>query len=224
MLKVNDSIDKSLLMKAIDRSGVGVTISNQILPDEPLIYINEGFENLTGYSREEVLSTNCRFLQGSNKNQEAIKEMRKAINEEKSCEVELLNYKKNGEEFWNEVHLTPIFNKEGTLEYYIGIQKDITARKRAEESMRLYEKVFLNTLQGVMITDSLSNIILVNQAFTETTGYTFEDVQGKNPRLLSSGKQPKPFYLQLWKELREKGQWQGEIWNKRKTVRSIRNF
>ena len=82
--------------------------------------------------------------------------------------------------------------------------------------MRLYEKVFLNTLQGVMITDSLSNIILVNQAFTETTGYTFEDVQGKNPRLLSSGKQPKPFYLQLWKELREKGQWQGEIWNKRK--------
>ena len=142
--------------------------------------------------------------------------MRKAIEEEKSCEVELLNYKKNGEEFWNEVQLTPIFNNQGQLENYIGIQKDITARKRAEESMRLYEKVFQNTLQGVMITDSSSNIILVNQAFIDTTGYSFEDAQGKNPRFLSSGKQKKSFYLQLWKELREKGQWQGEIWNKRK--------
>ena len=82
-----------------------------------------------------------------------------------------------------------IFNAWSQKDPYIGIQKDITARKRAEESMRLYEKVFQNTLQGVMITDSLSNIILVNQAFTETTGYLFEDVQGKNPRLLSSGKQ-----------------------------------
>ena len=71
--------------------------------------------------------------------------------------------------------------------------------------MRLYEKVFQNTLQGVMITDSTSNIILVNQAFTETTGYLFEDVQGENPRLLSSGKQNKSFYLQLWKELKGKG-------------------
>ena len=132
MLKENELVDKSLLIKAIDHTGVGVTISNQILQDSPLIYINKGFENLTGFTKEEILGNNCRFLQGSNRNQAAIKVMRKAIEEEKSCEVELLNYKKNGEEFWNEVQLTPIFNNQGQLENYIGIQKDITARKRAE--------------------------------------------------------------------------------------------
>ena len=69
MLKENELVDKSLLITAIDHTGVGVTISNQILQDSPLIYINKGFENLTGFTKEEILGNNCRFLQGSNRNQ-----------------------------------------------------------------------------------------------------------------------------------------------------------
>ena len=142
MLKVNDSIDKSLLMKAIDRSGVGVTISNQTLPDEPLIYINEGFENLTGYSREEVLTTNCRFLQGSNKNQEAIKEMRKAINEEKSCEVELLNYKKTGKNFETRFTLHRFLIKKEHLNIILAFKKILRPVKEQKSRCDYMKKFF----------------------------------------------------------------------------------
>lgn len=217
-MNTNDlAIDQSLLIKAIDQTGVGVVISDPKTKDNPLIYVNKGFEAITtGYTKEEILGKNCRVLQGCHRNQPALDEVRRAIKEEKSCEAELLNFRKNGEEFWNELTITPIFNAEGKLDYFIGIQRDVTVRKKAEETMRLYEKVFLNTLQGVIITDAVANIILVNEAFTDTTGYSSQEVLGKNPNILSSGKHGNPFYSELWKELREKGQWKGEVWNKRK--------
>ena len=130
--------------------------------------------------------------------------------------MEILNYRKNGEEFWNALQITPLFDENGQLEYFVGIQKDITTRKKEHDARVLYEKVFHNTLQGVMITDRHSNILLVNEAFTEITGYAFAEVQGKNPSVLQSGKQDRLFYQKLWSELMLKGQWEGELWNRRK--------
>jgi diguanylate cyclase (GGDEF)-like protein/PAS domain S-box-containing protein len=94
--------------------------------------------------------------------------------------------------------------------------RDITRRKQTENSMRLANQAFENSLEGMVITDEHCDILTVNHAFTAITGYLREEVTGRNPRILSSGRQTAEFYEEMWRELREAGKWQGEIWNIRK--------
>ncbi len=96
-----------------------------------------------------------------------------------------------------------------------GTRIDITERKRIEESSRI-SAISFDTHEGIMITDAANNIIRVNQAFCEISGYQERDVIGVNPRLFSSGKHDKRFYAALWDSLEDKGRWEGEIWNKTK--------
>lgn len=113
----------------------GITIVDCDQPDFPIIYANEGFVRMTGYSESETLGRNCRFLQGPNTEQSAIATLRQAVSQRKSCAVELTNYRKNGEMFINYLSLTPIFDNNGKLQHYVGIQSDITElieRKKAE--------------------------------------------------------------------------------------------
>jgi diguanylate cyclase (GGDEF)-like protein/PAS domain S-box-containing protein len=99
---------------------------------------------------------------------------------------------------------------------FIVVTRDITERNEAEAKLREAAAVMLNTHEGVMITDADANLIAVNPAFTNVTGYTAAEVLGKNPRLLSSGRQDKAFYRALWNDINEHGFWQGELWNRRK--------
>ncbi len=94
--------------------------------------------------------------------------------------------------------------------------RDISERRSAEERMQLAAKVFENTAEGIMITDSDLYIRSVNRAFTEITGYTQQDVLGQRPNILSSGRHDKAFYEQMWRALNEHGSWQGELWNRRR--------
>ena len=122
--------------RVLARSAEGITIVDARFPDMPLIYVNEGFERLTGYSPEEVLGRNCRFLQGDETDSSAAQEIRRALRERRECTVEILNYRKDGTRFWNRLALTPIQDDAGQLTHYIGIQSDITARKEAEEQLK----------------------------------------------------------------------------------------
>jgi len=94
--------------------------------------------------------------------------------------------------------------------------RDISRRKAAESSMRLANQAFENSLEGIAITDAAGDILTVNHAFTVITGYEREEVTGRNPRLLSSGRQTREFYDEMWRAIDETGKWQGEIWNIRK--------
>ncbi|OWW22694.1 EAL domain-containing protein [Noviherbaspirillum denitrificans] len=94
--------------------------------------------------------------------------------------------------------------------------RDITRRKAAETSMRLANQAFENSLEGIAITDAKGDILTVNSAFSVITGYAREEVLGRNPRLLSSGRQSREFYDEMWRSISEQGKWQGEIWNIRK--------
>ena len=100
---------------------------------------------------------------------------------------------------------------------FVAIILDITERQKSEEKQQLSEKVFHDTDEGITITDAEGNIFDVNPAFTKITGYTLEEIIGKNPKILSSGKQKPEFYTHMWKEINEKGHWQGELWNRTKS-------
>ncbi|MCU7846309.1 MAG: EAL domain-containing protein [Candidatus Thiodiazotropha sp. (ex Monitilora ramsayi)] len=115
-----------------------------------------------------------------------------------------------------EVALKLIRDKRGTPQAMLMSLHDLGHSRKVEERLRLAASVFENTAEGVSITDADANIIRVNQAFVDITGYQSEEVIGKNSNILKSGRHDKRFYQNLWRSLEETGQWQGEIWNRRK--------
>ncbi|MEW5757353.1 MAG: EAL domain-containing protein [Pseudomonadota bacterium] len=104
----------------------------------------------------------------------------------------------------------------GRLKGFVGIVTDITEHKAAEEKLRLAERVFESTVEGVVITNREGKIVAVNKAFSKITGYTEEEVIGNNPRFLASGRHDKTFYKAMWESIGAVGYWQGELWNRRK--------
>jgi len=122
--------------RALDGAAEGIVISDARLPDNPLIYVNSGFVRLTGYAADDVLGRNCRFLQGPRTDPATTEVIRRAIHEERSCRVEILNHRKDGTIFWNDLSITPVLDATGQVTHFIGIQSDITARKNAEIALQ----------------------------------------------------------------------------------------
>lgn len=120
---------------AVRSSAGGVIITDATLPENPIIYASPTFEHITGYSAREVLGKNCRFLQGDDRDQPALDDLRTALGEGRECRVVLRNYKKDGSLFWNELSLSPVHDEEGRLINFIGVQSDVTDRKRIEEQL-----------------------------------------------------------------------------------------
>lgn len=108
------------------------------------------------------------------------------------------------------------YSKTGEPMEIWGVMTDIRERRKIEEKLRLSAKVFESSRDAIIISDHDNKIISVNQAFSEITGYSSEEIIGKNPNVLRSGRHDREFYQQLWSELKHKGHWQGEIWNRRK--------
>jgi PAS domain S-box-containing protein len=119
--------------RAIAATSNGIVITDPHLPDNPIIYSNYGFERMTGYASAEIIGRNCRFLQADDRDQPGIDELRSAIRERRGAQVVLRNYRKDGSLFYNELALSPIFDDDGELINFIGVQSDITARKLAEQ-------------------------------------------------------------------------------------------
>jgi phosphoserine phosphatase RsbU/P len=122
--------------RALDVAAEGVTIADARAPARPLIYVNKGFERMTGYSVAEVLGRNCRFLQGPDTDAAAVAEIRAALAECRECLVEILNYRKDGTAFWNRLSITPVRDTAGEITHFIGIQSDVTVRRQAEDGLR----------------------------------------------------------------------------------------
>ncbi|MCC7479577.1 PAS domain-containing protein [bacterium] len=114
----------------------GITVSDPRQPDMPLIYANAGFLKMTGYSEAEVLGRNCRFLQGPGSSRAAAQLIRSAIENRLPLVTEILNYRKDGTAFWNQLSLTPVLAADGSLKYYVGVQLDVSQRKQLEQMQR----------------------------------------------------------------------------------------
>lgn len=154
-------LDPAIFKQAVIQSNDGITISDVNQPDNPLIFVNKAFEQMTGYSSEEVINRNCRYLQGIKKNQRNIEVIREAIKDAKCCVVTLQNYRKDGSLFWNELSISPVFDAQGKLTNFIGIQKDITARVERDQLLLKERKSLHETkakLENLVIIDSLTGI------------------------------------------------------------------
>ncbi|HVF02003.1 MAG TPA: PAS domain S-box protein [Rubrobacteraceae bacterium] len=125
-----------LLERAVTASTDSISITDPSRPDGPLVYVNPAFERTTGYAAEEVLGRNCRFLQGEDRDQPALGELRAAIREERHCTVVLRNYRKNGTLFYNELSVYPVRDENARVMNFVGVQNDITERRRTEEALR----------------------------------------------------------------------------------------
>ncbi|WP_226005486.1 bacterio-opsin activator domain-containing protein [Natrinema salinisoli] len=147
--------DRLVKDRALEEAPVGITISDPDLEDNPLVYVNEAYEEMTGYEYDEVVGRNCRFLQGDDSDEEAIAEMAAAIDADRPVTVELKNYRKDGTEFWNEVTIAPVRDEDGRVTNYVGFQNDITARKEAEIALerRTEELEYILDRVGGLIQD-----------------------------------------------------------------------
>jgi PAS domain S-box-containing protein len=128
--------DFELLTQALDASNSGIIITDNQQPDNPIIYCNNTFEVMTGYKRDEIIGRNCRFLQREDRNQPERFALRDAVAKGEHCVVEIRNYKQDEELFWNELFVSPIKDKTGQVTHFIGVQHDITRRKKAEMDLR----------------------------------------------------------------------------------------
>ncbi len=141
------------LARAIASTSEGVLITDPGQPDNPIIYANRAFLRMTGYEAREVIGRNCRFLQGVETDPATIAQLKQAIREQREVTITLLNYRKDGTPFWNELRIAPVFSESGDLLYFVGIQSDISARRGAEESLKQSESTlrsFFNSASMMM--------------------------------------------------------------------------
>jgi PAS domain S-box-containing protein len=128
-------ISPALLERMVDASEDGIVVAEQEGDENILIYVNKGFERLTGYSADEILYRDCRFLQNEDRDQDPLNAIREALNAGKPSREVLRNYRKDGTMFWNELSITPVFDEADNLMYYIGVQKDVTERVEAQQAL-----------------------------------------------------------------------------------------
>ncbi|NWB98844.1 PAS domain S-box protein [Pseudomonas gingeri] len=132
-------INPKLLQMVIDASNDGIVVAEQEGEDHILIYANPAFERLTGYTNEEILYQDCRFLQSGDRDQPALELIREALHTRKPCRQILRNYRKDGSHFWNELSLSPVFNQSDQLTYFVGVQKDVTVQVKAQQRVAQLE-------------------------------------------------------------------------------------
>lgn len=156
-----DQTELRMLERAIKAASQGIIITDPNRSDNPIIYVSPGFENLTGYSSDEVLGRNCRFLQGKDTNPETTAIIRKALQSANTCDVELLNYRKDGKAFWNHLTISPVTDNFGRLTHFIGVQTDVTQQHNLETQLRQSQKMrAIGTLAGGVAHD-FNNLLAI---------------------------------------------------------------
>lgn len=122
--------------RAITSSSSGIVIADMRLPDQPITYVNPAFEQITGYTADETLGRNSRFLQNEDRDPEALARIHEALSEGRECQVLLRNYRKDGALFWNELSLSPVRDERGEVTHFVGVQNDVTERIENERRIR----------------------------------------------------------------------------------------
>lgn len=172
-----------ILERAMEEASLPLTMSDPTLEDNPLVFVNDAFEDLTGYTASDAIGQNCRFLQGPDTDAETIASLRKRIDAEETFSTKIKNYRQDGSTFWNQLDITPIYDDDGTLLRYLGSQSDITEEYRT----RTIRRRLLTTTQRLMDASSREEIaeIVANAAVNilehEPTVVYLRDHTGEKP-------------------------------------------
>ncbi len=145
---MDDTAVRLLKERALESTAEGVVIVDCQVPKMPIIYVNPAFTAMTGYGADEVVGSNCRFLQGQDTSEAAKDRIRQSISRQQPCTVEILNYRKDRTAFWNRLSITPVRDETGQTTHFIGIQNDVTRRRLAEESLRQANEQLKRDLQA----------------------------------------------------------------------------
>ena len=180
------------------------------------VYLNQGAILGMGYSREELLNMapyQLRPLMAESEFRQLIAPL--LSGEQSSLHYEAVHRRKDGSDFPVDIFLQLVVNNDGSR-LFVAVVRDMTARKKTEDALQLSAMVYQSSSEAMLITDNQGAIVSINPAFTQVTGYTLAEVVGRNPSMLSSGRQDHDFYQAMWREINTTGHWQGEICNLRK--------
>ncbi|OAI16190.1 PAS sensor protein [Methylomonas koyamae] len=136
VVEKDNGLIPQVLSAILDECVNGVTLADPDLEDAPIIYANKAFERLTGYSRDEIIGHNCRFLQGADRDQDARFQIADAMQRHEAVEVTLRNYRKDGSLFHNRLKIVPLFDRKQRVIYYLGVQYDITRQVDADNEIK----------------------------------------------------------------------------------------
>lgn len=206
--------DLQLATSVFTHSHEGIMITNAA---GTIIQVNDSFTRITGYEHDEAVGQSPRMLQSGRYDSEFYAAMWRSLAENDYWSGEAFNRHKSGEGYAGQLTISVVRNDQGKVQSYVAQLADITERKQTEEKLRLSNMVIQNSSEGIMVTDVSNQIIAINPAFTAITGYTLENVLGKNPKILSSGIHDRDFYQEMWSSIKSTGYWQGEILDKHKT-------
>lgn len=120
---------------AIRSTPMPMIITDIKMADHPMVFVNKAFETMSGYSRDELIGRDCRFLQGPDTDPDAVRQIHEAIVGERAIKIDLLNYRKDGTSFWNALHISPVRGDTGTVEFFVGSMMEVTHRVEAQQRM-----------------------------------------------------------------------------------------
>ncbi len=173
----------TMLAAAFDSTANGVMLTDAGQASHPIVLVNPAFTRLTGYPAEEVLGRTPGFLYGPETGEDAVERTRIAIEERRSTRFQMLSYRRDGEAFWVEMSLSPVFDREGRPVHYVWILSDITRRKEAElrleASERRYRYLFENGFDAAFSLDTEGGFLSANPASERLSGYSVEELLGR---------------------------------------------
>jgi PAS domain S-box-containing protein len=204
--------------RALAATSCGIAISDARQPHNPIIYCNPAFEKITGYSQEEVIGRNCRFLQGMDTDPQAVETIRQAVRTGQECQVVLKNYRKDGTLFWNDLTISPVRDASGVVTHFIGVQTDITGRQEAEEIRQLMQFSIERAADAAFYIGSDGRFFYVNEAACQSLAYSREELLTMSLHDINPGF-PAPVWSLHWQEVKQRGSFTIETQHKTKEGR-----
>ena len=172
-----------IFFAAVETTRMPMIVTDPRQPDNPIIFANRAFLAMTGYTPEELVGRNCRFLQGPETDRETVAQVRAAIAEKREFATEILNYRKNGSTFWNALFVSPVYNADGELVYFFGSQLDVSRRRDAEEALGQAQKMeALGQLTGGIAHD-FNNLLQVIVGYVDILAAGLEKPDADRARL-----------------------------------------
>ncbi|WP_207540347.1 histidine kinase famiy protein [Sabulicella rubraurantiaca] len=162
-----DKAHNDIFFAAVETTRMPMIVTDPRQPDNPIVFCNPAFIQMTGYTMEEIRGRNCRFLQGPDTDRSVVAEVRQAIEAQREVSVEILNYRKDRSAFWNALFISPVYDQGGELIYFFASQLDISRRRDAEEALRQAQKMeALGQLTGGIAHD-FNNLLQVIIGYTD---------------------------------------------------------